>query len=312
MDRTERLARLPYRELERLLRERGMPRREADTKQTMAERLAAQTAPDARLPAAEALAVRPVWLLEGPPTLVRRAARFLRPFGLRFLSSGALAVPLGQQSTVRRALHRAGIALIGQGAVAPDAPVGATPEPDGSSGRPEPAGARVAAVQPPSELVAAGLFVRELAGLLDWPEAAIGEVLRRGLPADAAAAGPEVARRLDLWRALWEQAIDGAVAVPEEDRPEAPDNPDRLPEPVVAARLEQAIAERRCAHLVYLTAARSARTVRVVEPRALHRYRDQIYLHAYCHSRQDLRTFRLSRIVWVELLDEIFEGWAID
>ncbi len=71
-------------------------------------------------------------------------------------------------------------------------------------------------------------------------------------------------------------------------------------------RLQQAIQERRVAHLRYVAPAGNAVTERDVEPLHLD-YVDRAWvLTAYCRMRQAQRVFRLSRIEALTVLPEVF------
>jgi predicted DNA-binding transcriptional regulator YafY len=68
----------------------------------------------------------------------------------------------------------------------------------------------------------------------------------------------------------------------------------------VAAR---ALLERRQLRIAYYNRARDDETARVVSPQRLAHYRDNWYLDAWCHLRQDLRSFAVDAIRAAELLD---------
>ncbi|MFN8484089.1 MAG: exonuclease domain-containing protein [Anaerolineae bacterium] len=63
----------------------------------------------------------------------------------------------------------------------------------------------------------------------------------------------------------------------------------------VPTPLVQAIRERRCVRLVYESSA--GVTDRLVEPFSVHVKGQTVYLSAYCHLRQERRTFRVDRIL---------------
>lgn len=75
---------------------------------------------------------------------------------------------------------------------------------------------------------------------------------------------------------------------------------------VVATRqtLEEALARDRPAEIVYHTAGRGERTVRVVEPMRLETLHSTDYLIAYCRLRQDERVFRLDRIERATIVED--------
>ncbi|MFN8472900.1 MAG: exonuclease domain-containing protein [Anaerolineae bacterium] len=63
----------------------------------------------------------------------------------------------------------------------------------------------------------------------------------------------------------------------------------------VPTPLIQAIRERRCLRLTYASSA--GVTDRLVEPFSIHVRGQTVYLSAYCHLRQERRTFRVDRIL---------------
>jgi predicted DNA-binding transcriptional regulator YafY len=75
--------------------------------------------------------------------------------------------------------------------------------------------------------------------------------------------------------------------------------------------LRHAVAERRRVRLHYtrrdMGSNASVQTVRDVDPSSLTRLADDWYLTAYCHLRQAVRMFRLSRINQLTVLEHTFE-----
>lgn len=69
--------------------------------------------------------------------------------------------------------------------------------------------------------------------------------------------------------------------------------------------LRDAIRNRRCVRLGY-TARGGATTERVVEPVRLVNENRMWYLVAWCRLRSCMRVFRMTRIVWAEVLDDTF------
>ncbi|MFT4045598.1 MAG: WYL domain-containing protein [Solimonas sp.] len=65
-----------------------------------------------------------------------------------------------------------------------------------------------------------------------------------------------------------------------------------------------ALVRRRRLRIDYHARADDRMQQRVVSPQRLTLYRDNWYLDAWCHRREDLRTFALERIIAVEALDE--------
>src|SRR5262249_58900678 len=66
----------------------------------------------------------------------------------------------------------------------------------------------------------------------------------------------------------------------------------------------KALLERKRLHIVYYTRARDEVTQRDVSPQRLVYYRENWYLDAWCHLRQDIRSFAVDAIRAAELLDE--------
>ncbi len=64
--------------------------------------------------------------------------------------------------------------------------------------------------------------------------------------------------------------------------------------------------KRKSLSLVYYTPARDEKTARKVDPYHLFNYMGTWHLIGYCHLRQGLRDFNLSRITDASMLDEIF------
>jgi predicted DNA-binding transcriptional regulator YafY len=75
--------------------------------------------------------------------------------------------------------------------------------------------------------------------------------------------------------------------------------------------LRQAVAERRRIRLHYtrreMASNASVHTVREVDPYQLSRLVDDWYLTGYCHLRQAVRMFRLTRIEQLSVLEDTFE-----
>jgi predicted DNA-binding transcriptional regulator YafY len=68
--------------------------------------------------------------------------------------------------------------------------------------------------------------------------------------------------------------------------------------------LASATLQRRKARITYHGRARDRVTERVVSPQRLVHYRDNWLLDAYCHSREDLRTFSIDRVLEAVEIDE--------
>lgn len=66
----------------------------------------------------------------------------------------------------------------------------------------------------------------------------------------------------------------------------------------------KALLERRRLRIVYYNRARDEETRREVSPQRLVHYRDNWYLDAWCHLRQDIRSFSIDAIRSAEMLDD--------
>jgi predicted DNA-binding transcriptional regulator YafY len=66
----------------------------------------------------------------------------------------------------------------------------------------------------------------------------------------------------------------------------------------------KALLERKRLRIVYYTRARDEETRRDVSPQRLVYYRENWYLDAWCHLRQDIRSFAVDAIRQAEMLDE--------
>lgn len=73
---------------------------------------------------------------------------------------------------------------------------------------------------------------------------------------------------------------------------------------VPLSTVQRAMAEGRVLRLDYLGAARGTHTERLVEPRGLVFYMDHWHLIAWCRLREDMRDFRVDRIVRCDTLPE--------
>jgi proteasome accessory factor C len=77
--------------------------------------------------------------------------------------------------------------------------------------------------------------------------------------------------------------------------------------PGVLEALQGAVTDRRRARLDYYSYGRDERSTRDVDPYAVGAQDGAWYLHAYCHEARARRSFRVDRIVEVDILDETFE-----
>ena len=66
----------------------------------------------------------------------------------------------------------------------------------------------------------------------------------------------------------------------------------------------QALLERRRLAITYYTRARDEETQRVVSPQRLVHYRENWYLDAWCHLREDVRSFALDAIRAAQIVDQ--------
>lgn len=79
--------------------------------------------------------------------------------------------------------------------------------------------------------------------------------------------------------------------------------------------IQDAILRRRCMHLRYNAGDSGVVSERTVEPLGLLYYAARWHLLAYCRLRQDLRDFRLDRVVALNVLEETYsghEGFSVD
>jgi DNA polymerase III epsilon subunit-like protein len=70
----------------------------------------------------------------------------------------------------------------------------------------------------------------------------------------------------------------------------------QLPEIVLPPAIDEAVRGSKKLQISYVS-AENVRTVRVVEPREVNAFGDNIYLVAFCHLRKEERVFRLDRII---------------
>ncbi len=78
----------------------------------------------------------------------------------------------------------------------------------------------------------------------------------------------------------------------------------RSVDPVVFRGAMEGVLHRRLLWLEYAGLNNQQTTQREVSPQHLVRYRDNWYLDAYCHLRQDLRSFSLNRILQIQVLQK--------
>jgi proteasome accessory factor C len=75
-------------------------------------------------------------------------------------------------------------------------------------------------------------------------------------------------------------------------------------DPKVLATISDALSRERAVHLSYFVPTRDETTERDVDPVRLHVVSGRTYLEAWCRRVEDMRLFRLDRVVHVEVLDE--------
>ncbi|MDP2833790.1 MAG: YafY family protein [Pseudomonadota bacterium] len=78
----------------------------------------------------------------------------------------------------------------------------------------------------------------------------------------------------------------------------------RQPDTRIFQTLADATARRRRIHIRYLGRERGAETERSLSPQRLIHYRDNWYLDAWCHLRDELRSFALERVIVAQPRDE--------
>ncbi len=75
-------------------------------------------------------------------------------------------------------------------------------------------------------------------------------------------------------------------------------------DPDVVTTVRDALARDRALHLSYYVPTRDETTERDVDPIRLHVVQGRTYLEAWCRRVEDMRLFRLDRVVGVKVLDE--------
>jgi predicted DNA-binding transcriptional regulator YafY len=126
-----------------------------------------------------------------------------------------------------------------------------------------------------------------------------------------------------VWGRLYQEAVRGALAkldnvLPDEQRREVAWARQTLlaigmhaTDPGFAAphleTLWEAVHERRRVHMVYRARGRVEVTERDVDPYMLVHGWGRQYCTGYCHLRQAIRSFRVDRILEVQVLEQVFE-----
>jgi proteasome accessory factor C len=75
-------------------------------------------------------------------------------------------------------------------------------------------------------------------------------------------------------------------------------------DPAVVATIQEALANKRRVHLSYYVPTRDETTERDVDPIRLHVVTGRTYLEGWCRRVEDVRLFRLDRVVAVTILDQ--------
>lgn len=74
--------------------------------------------------------------------------------------------------------------------------------------------------------------------------------------------------------------------------------------------LHQAISEHRCVRFEYIS--KHSRSIRIVEPHKLVFKQSYWYLYAFCRKQDAFRLFKVSRIVFYEIMEEQFQPRTIE
>lgn len=98
-------------------------------------------------------------------------------------------------------------------------------------------------------------------------------------------------------------AADGSAAGAVATRVEPGEGAADADTALLAARLQQAVRERRQVRLTYYVPSRDEESTRDVDPRGVVAARGEQYLDAWCHLAEAPRLFRLDRIGTAEVLD---------
>jgi predicted DNA-binding transcriptional regulator YafY len=142
-------------------------------------------------------------------------------------------------------------------------------------------------------------------------------------PEEAAAVSLGAGLVEDLWGALYRQAAHAALAklenlLPEPQREELSwarrtlvtaglYHPGLEDLAAILESLRQAIRQSNRVQMLYQSASRSAPEPRRIDPYALAFRWGWWYVIGYCHTRQELRTFRLDRIQELTILQKTFQ-----
>jgi len=126
----------------------------------------------------------------------------------------------------------------------------------------------------------------------------------------------------EMWGQLYREAAHGALAkldnvLPDEQRHEVSwarrtlfashlHRADYGPLMPILEKLRRATRERRQTHMVYRARSRPESSRRDIDPYALAHRWGWWYVVGYCHLRQDIRSFRVDRIIDLMLLEETF------
>ena len=266
-----------WRELAAALRARGLPRNRSDTRATMRARLEAAD----RAAATAHVPLRLAPALTGPADTLDGLAPTLAQFGARRVAREAALLPPARVDAFLGAARRHGLP-VGEDAITTSYPA-----------------------EVPPALWAAARFVRDLGQALGWR----ADLLPHDLDAVPAPIDPGAARQADALLRAWTAALD-AWRDPLAEQTAAAPSPlptEEKPAPVLDQVMEvvrEALVTGARLRIRYAGRARGAVTERVVEPRAIERFRGRDLLRAWCELRRAERCFRLDRIVAAHLLTE--------
>jgi len=80
----------------------------------------------------------------------------------------------------------------------------------------------------------------------------------------------------------------------------------------ILSTVQIAITSSRFIEIKYKSLYKDEMSMRKIEPQALYHTQENWILIAWCHLRNDIREFRLDRIVTIKMLDKVFEDRQFD
>lgn len=80
----------------------------------------------------------------------------------------------------------------------------------------------------------------------------------------------------------------------------------------IVSTVQIAITSSRLIEIKYKSLYKDEMSIRQIEAQALYHTQENWILIAWCHLRQDMREFRLDRIVTIKMLDQVFEDRQFD